>query len=155
MKHSMENFFDWMVKPVPPYEVEVWLNMNNMHHEKIELYGDIFRTLHLIITETYLGDNTNETKIELSNEDIKHHFEWCWSKLIDNFKKENIIINSNGEHRDYMETFYLETYYINDDKFKEAIPKFIEGIFDFKDKVSKSDLEILTELYKLFDKNIV
>jgi len=39
----MENFFNWMSKPVPPDEVIVWFNVHNMNYEKIELCGDIFK----------------------------------------------------------------------------------------------------------------
>jgi hypothetical protein len=151
----MENFFNWMVKPVPRDEVSIWFNMNNMHYEKIELYGDIFKTLYFIIDDTYLGEDTSETKIDLSENDIINHFDWCWSKMIETFRKENVHINDNGSHRDYLKSFYLETYYNPHDKLKDAIPKFISGIFDVEAEFSKSDLEILTELYKLLDKNII
>jgi hypothetical protein len=150
----MENFFNWMVKPVPEDEVVIWFNINNMHYEKIELFGDIFKSLYMIINETYLGDETSETKIILSNEDKKNHFDWCWNKMIENFKKENVIINPNGKHKDYLESFYVETFYSPTDKLKESIPSFLTQIFDINIPFSKSDLEILTELYKLLEKNI-
>ncbi len=150
----MENFFNWMVKPIPSDEVIVWFNIHNMHYEKIELFGDIFKSLYHIINDTYLGNNDVETKIELSDNDKKNHFDWCWDKLIDNFKKENINIKKYGEHKDYLKSFYLETFYSPDHKYKENIPKFLYDVFDVNIPFSKSDLEIITELYKLFDKNI-
>lgn len=151
----MENFFNWMVKPIPSDEVTIWFNINNMHYEKIELFGDILKSLYHIINDTYLGNNgTIETKIELSTEDIQNHFDWCWNKMVEDFRKENIIIRSKGGHKDYLESFYLETYYSPDDTFKESVPRFLSNIFDIDVPFSKSDLEILTELYKLLDKNI-
>ena len=89
--NSMENFFNWMSKPVPKEEVVVWFNVHNMTYEKIELYGDIFKSLNFIITDTYLGENVLETKILMSEEDNALHFNWCWNKLLEDFKKENII----------------------------------------------------------------
>ncbi len=65
---SMENFFKWMSKPIPNDEVIVWFSVNNMIPEKIELYGDIFKGIHQIISDTYLGDVGSETKISLSSE---------------------------------------------------------------------------------------
>ena len=78
----MENFFNWMSKPIPPDEVEIWFNVHNIIPEKIELYGDVFKSLNFIINDTYLGDDYKETKINLSKEDNELHFEWCWKTLI-------------------------------------------------------------------------
>ena len=72
--NSMENFFNWIAKPVPNDEVVIWFNVHNMIYEKIELYGDIFKSLNYVITDTYMGDsngNAIETKIVLSQDDKK------------------------------------------------------------------------------------
>ena len=61
----MENFFNWMTKPIPQEEVIIWFNIHNMIYEKIELYGDIAKSLTIIINETYLGEDISETKITL------------------------------------------------------------------------------------------
>lgn len=151
----MENFYEWMVKVVPKDEVEVWLNIHNMHYEKIELYGDILKTLYHLILDTYLGEDTPETKIILSSEDKEKHFEWCWNKLILIFQEELISIHNKGEHKDYLKSFFLETFYSPyDSKVKETIPKFLSSMFEINKDFSKSDLDILTEMYKLMDKNI-
>ena len=42
-----------------------------------------------------------------------------------------------------------------DKKIKDAIPKFLGEVFDLNKPFSKSDLDILTELYKLLEKSIV
>ena len=96
--NSMENFFNWIAKPLPNDEVVIWFNVHNMIYEKIELYGDIFKSLNYVITDTYMGDSNGdspETKIVLSPEDKQSHFDWCWSKMVENFHKENIIIISD------------------------------------------------------------
>ena len=153
--NSMENFFNWVSKPIPKDEVIIWFNVHNMVTEKIQLYGDIFQSLNQIITDTYLGDDTTETKITISEDDKLAHFEWSWKKALENFKKENINIKVNGEHKDYFSDFFSETYYNQKEKnVKQSIPKFISDIFDINKEFSKSDLDILTELYKLLEKNI-
>jgi hypothetical protein len=152
---SMENFFNWMSKPIPKEEVIIWFNVHNMNYEKIELCGDIFKGLNHIISDTYMGEDKGETKIFLTQEDKESHFEWCWKKMLENFNKENIKIKNLGEHKDYFQDFFMETFYNQSEKnVKDAIPSFILDVFDVEKPFSKSDLDILTELYKLMEKNI-
>jgi hypothetical protein len=152
---SMENFFNWMSKPIPKEEVIIWFNVHNMNYEKIELCGDIFRSLNHIILDTYMGEDKGETKIYLTQDDKESHFKWCWKKTVDNFNKENIRLKHSGEHKDYFEDFFMETFYNQSEKnVKDAIPSFILDVFDVEKPFSKSDLDILTELYKLIEKNI-
>ena len=151
----MENFFNWMSKPIPKDEVIIWFNVHNMNYERIELYGDIFKSLNHIILDTYMGDETSETKISLSQEDKDLHFEWCWNRMVDDFRKENIIIKHGGEHKEYFKSFFSDTFYNQPEKnVKESIPNFLFEVFDVEKPFSKSDLDILTELYKLMEKNI-
>lgn len=155
--NSMENFFNWMVKPLPKEDVLIWFNVHNMNYEKIELCGDIFKTLNYLITDTYLGNETDafETKIKLSEEDNKSHFDWCWNKLIENFYQENIKIKKSGNHKDYFFNFYKDSFYDQKEKIvKSSIPNFLIEVFDIEKPFTKSDLDILTELYKLLEKNI-
>ena len=151
----MENFFNWMAKPLPKDEIIIWFNIHNMTYEKIELYGDIFKSLNQIIVDTYLGDDISVTKIILSYDDKISHFEWCWKKMINDFKKENIVIKLNGDHKEYFQSFFMDTFY-NQSKvsIKHSIDKFLNEIFDTEITFSKSDLDLLTELYKLMEKNM-
>ena len=155
---SMENFFNWMSKPIPTDEVVIWFNVHNMVYERIELYGDIFKTLNHIIMDTYMGEpigSSSETKISLTQEDKDLHFEWCWNKTVENFKKENININQTGNHKDYFKSFYMDTFYNQYEKsVKESIPVFLDEIFDIFKPFSKSDLDMITEMYKLLEKNV-
>ena len=151
----MENFFNWMSQPVPKEEVIVWFNIHNMSYEKIELYGDIFRTLYLIVNDTYLGNDDIETRISLSNKDNESHFYWCWDLTVKNFRKENILIKEEGQHKNYFKSFFLETYYDSSQKdIKIAIPNFLDDIFNLDKPFTKSDLDLLTEVYNLLEKNI-
>jgi len=82
----MENFFKYISKPIPSDDVDVWFKINNIIPEKMELFSDFSYSLNMLIVETYLGENnTSETKIVLSNEDVEKHFQWCFNKVIDNF----------------------------------------------------------------------
>jgi hypothetical protein len=151
----MENFFNWMSKPIPQDEVIIWFNIHNMNYERIELYGDIFKSLNYVIIDTYMGEETNETKISLSQEDKESHFEWCWNKMVEDFRRENIIIKHGGEHKEYFKSFFFDTFYNQSERnVKDSIPNFLVEVFDVEKPFSKSDLDILTELYKLMEKNI-
>jgi len=153
--NSMENFFNWMSKPIPKDEVTIWFNVHNMNYEKIDLYGDIFKSLNYNIVDTYLGDDSSETRITMSDDDNLSHFNWCWDKTVDDFKKENIIIKHGGEHKDYFKQFFMDSFYNQKEvNIKKVIPEFITDVFDIEKPFSKSDLDILTELYKLLEKNI-
>ena len=153
--NSMENFFNWMSKTIPDEEVLVWFSVHNMNYEKIELFGDIFKSLNQIIVDTYMGETEGETKITLSQEDKENHFEWCWDKVIDNFAKENIFFSKKGEHYDYFDSFFDETFYNQKDvKVKNSIGDFFEDLFDYNKSFTKSDLDMITNIYKLLDKQI-
>ena len=147
----MENFFNWLTKPIPSDEVEIWFNINNMSYEKIELYGDISKSLTKIVMGTYLGDNISETKISLSDEDNKSHFDWCWTKLVQDFKKENIHIRPNGEHKDYFESFFMDIFYNqSEDSVKNSIDKFLNEILFFL-IILDGLIKILYKIFLLLD----
>jgi hypothetical protein len=102
-----------------------------------------------------LGDDELETRISLKEEDKIAHFEWCWNKVLEDFKKENIIIKHEGQHKDYFKSFFLDSFYDSSQKtLKVAIPEFIEDVFNLEKPFTKSDLDILTELYNMFEKNM-
>jgi hypothetical protein len=153
----MENFFNWISKPMDSEDVEIWFNMNNMIPEKGELFFDFCVSLFTLMKETYLGDESfnYETKVTLSEEDKKKHFEWCWNKTIENFKKENVRFNTKGDHFEYFNSFFMEVYYTQkNNNVRDSIDSFLKDLFNRKIPFTKSDLELYTELYKLLDKNI-
>jgi hypothetical protein len=149
----MENFFNWMSKPVPPDEITIWFNVHNLNYEKIELFGDFFKSLYETMKDTYLGEENGETKIAMSEEDKGLHFEWCWKATLDNFKKENIEFKKEGQHKDYFKSFFSDTFY-GSKNLKIAIPDFLEDVFNLEKPFTKSDLDILTEVYHLLEKNM-
>ena len=155
----MENFYSWMMKPVNREDVEIWFNINNMIYEKRQLFSDFTFSLYDIIKSTYLGDditNPSETKIILSQQEKENHFEWCWNKTLENFSKENIKFNLIGEHKDYYEKFYMDLFYnAENNKISDNILMFFEELFNEEKMFTKSDLDMLTEIYKLLNKNII
>lgn len=153
----MENFFNYIAKPIPSEDLEIWFRVNNIIPEKMDLFSDFCQSLTMLVHETYLGEqkNRNETKILLSSEDNLKHFEWCLNKTIDNFQKEGIKFNKKGEHIDYFKSFYNDVFYNQkEEKIKNSIKTFFKQIFDIDTPFAKSDLDIVLLLYKNLDKNM-
>jgi hypothetical protein len=150
----MENFFNYISKPLLPEEVDLWFTSNNVIPEKLELYSDFTHSLNNLIFNTYLGESSiNETKITLSESDDRNHFEWCWNRTIDNFSKESVRFDKDGEHFDYFESFFGETFYNQKDtKVKSSIGFFFTDLFNNNKTFTKSDLDMITTIYKLLDK---
>lgn len=152
----MENFFNWLVEPIPKEELETYFNIHNINREKVDLFLDILISLNNTISQTYLGDSHNDNfAIEYTQDDNEKHFDWCWQKTIDSFKKENIILKKNGNHYKYLKIFYFDIFYNKVSGVdKKAIKTFISELFNIEGTFSKADLQILTEIYRLLDENL-
>jgi hypothetical protein len=153
----MENFINWISKPLNPEDITLWFNVNNIIVEKLDLFFDFTASLTFLINETYLGgfDVKTETTIILSDDEKNKHFEWCWGKVIENFEKEKINFNSDGEHKEYFYNFFIEAFYTQkNDVVRNSIDIFYKNIFNISSQYTKSDLDMLTELYKKLDKNL-
>ena len=153
----MENFFNWVTKPISKEDVELWFSVNNLIPEKSELFYDFTISLTSLMKDTYLGEETspNETKVLLSEEDKLNHFDWCWNTTISNFNKENVKFNLKGEHYDYFSNFFMEIFYNQKNiSIRGSIQSFLTELFDRETTYTKSDLDLYTELYKLLDKNM-
>lgn len=152
----MENFYKWMSEPVPHDDVEIWFNVHNMIPERIELFGVVFSSLAYSIIDTYFGEDNLETKVVMTDSDKKNHFDWCWGKILKEFEKENILMDSDGEHKEYLWTFFKDSFYSQkDEDMREAIPAFIEDLFNLDKPFAKSDLDILTEIYKTLQNKVI
>ena len=153
----MENFFSYISKPVDKEDVKIWIESNDICYQKFELYHDFVSSLINLIYDTYLGDDgTQNSKIHLDSEDNKKHFQWCWNKIIENFKKEEINFKIDGEHRDFFENFIEETFYNQEiPEVRFSLSKFFNEIFNLDTMFTLSDLDLLSTIYKSMDKNLM
>jgi hypothetical protein len=154
----MENFFNYLSKPIPNEDVDLWFRINNILPEKLELFSDFTLSLNFLIEETYLGetDSNIETKIKLSTEDNRKHFEWCFNKIISNFQKETINFKNKGEHFDYFKTFFEDVFYNQkEEQVRKSVNKFLIELFNVDKTFTKSDLDMLGIIYKILDRNLV
>lgn len=150
------NFFNYIAKQLNKEEVDIWFRTNNIIPEKMELYYDFCNSLYLKITETYLGDSENgETRIDMTEEDKENHFNWCWKQVLLDFKKEEILFEEDGDHYIYFKIFFEEIFYKQEDKkIRNSIDIFFRDVFDFEKTFTRSDLDMILEIYKNLDKNI-
>lgn len=154
----MENFYNYISKHLEPDQVDIWFKVNNIIPEKMELYYDFCHSLYLIIIDTYLGDEleSNETKVEMSDEDNEKHFNWCWNKNIENFQQENITFEVQGEHLNYFYSFFKEIFYEQKEpKVKRSIDIFFNDLFNRDKPFTQVDLDLVYNIYKSLDKNLL
>jgi hypothetical protein len=154
----MDNFFNYITKNLDPDEVDIWFRVNNIIPEKMELYYDLSYSLFLLIKKTYLGDdqNNNETKVDMTDEDNQKHFDWCWNKTIENFKKESIIFQNEGEHYDYFFSLFNELYYKQSKELiRNSIDTFFNDLFNREKPFTQVDLDLIYNIYKTLDKNLL
>jgi hypothetical protein len=147
---SREGYLEFIASENYKHQIDIWYKAYNINREKIELFYDFLTTLYNLVDETYLGKD-----VVLSELDQKNHFTWCWDKVIEDFSKERIYFKERGIHHDYFWNLFLEAYYIvhqNDEIVK--IPEYLFKLFNFKHIKSRSELDILTELYKLLNQNL-
>jgi hypothetical protein len=153
----MEEFYNYITKHLEPEQVELWFRANNIIPERMDLYYDFCQSLYLLIIDTYLGEELDEkeTKVEMNSEDNKKHFKWCWDKNIENFKKENISFEENGEHFDYFHSFFKEIFYDQKEyRIKNSIDIFFNDLFSRDKPYTQVDLDLVYNIYKSLDKNI-
>ena len=157
-KYSMDQFFKWLSKPMNPEDIETWNQANNIIPELSDLFEDFSFSLYYLVRKTYLGDSHGdyrETKIGFTHEDKLAHFKWCWDRTIEGFNKENINFKFSIDDQEYFESFYFEVFYDQQDEgVKEAMEDFFIQLFNRKRALSKSDLEMFTDLYKTLERSL-
>ena len=144
-------FIKYITTPLTIEEMNLLYKANNVKYDKCELYHDFILSLNKLIVETFLGDDVIN-----SEENIKNHFNWCIEKIFNNFKEENIIFDEWDDLKNYFYNFYIELFYNINNK-NEAIEKLNKLpilSFDYGRIKTRSDMDVLLELYRLFEKSL-
>ena len=144
-------FIKYITNPLTKEEMQLLYKANNVNYDKCRLYGDFILTLNKLVTETFLGSDVIHTP-----EDIKSHFKWCVDKVIKNFKDENIIFDNTQDLKEYFFNFYMELFYKfnNKEDALEKLNKLAIFSFDHLRIKTRSDMDVLLELYRLFEKSL-
>lgn len=144
-------FMNYISTPLTYEQMHLLYRANNIKYEKCELFYDFIKSVNKVIYKTYLGVEyiTNE-------KEMTQHFNWCVDKVLSDFSEENIIFLEVSQIKEYFYFFYEELFY----KIKEGGDKLdkINNLanlsFNYHRLKSRSDIDVLIELYKLLDKSL-
>ena len=147
---NKESYLEFISSENYRQQIDIWYRAHNISREKLNLFHDFVASVHDMIDQTYLGPDVMDKE-----ENQKNHFTWSWDKVIDGLSKEKIYLKNRGAHYEYFWNFYLEAYYyVHMDGNTIKIPEYFLRLFDFEHKKSKSELDVLTQIYKILDQNL-
>lgn len=164
----MYDFYNYIRKPLDENEVKTYFLVNNIKKDVVKLINDFIYSLLDNIHSTYLGKEYINTLEEINN-----HFNWCFNKVIEDFKKEGFDFSKNQQISKYFYDYAIVSVYQrfeisdgvskeNDDIKYDELP--IEDnwsnntwnkVFTYNYKKTESDLDIMLDLCKMFDECIV
>ncbi len=143
-------FFNYLTKPVSQDQVDIYIKVHNIVSEKANLFFDFICSLYCLVEKTYLGDD-----VVKDTEDKRGHFNWCWNKNMDNFILEGIVFEREGEHYDYFWSFFYDSFYTNPKiEVLQKVDAYMNRLFKLQTAKTKSELDILVEIYKMLDKKL-
>lgn len=132
--------------------------MNNKNEQKfvivksrVELYKDFAMNLLYYINHYYIDFESLNNK-----EDIYNHFSFCYNKVCDEFLKEEINFKNNTELKEYFHSYYYHQFYMsqNREMSLDYYEKFWRTIFDIDKHKNRNIVNILIEIYQIYDKSI-
>ncbi len=154
MKYNLRknNLLIYINNPISKESLNLYYAANDIKIERCQLYNDFLQSLYMLVFDTYLGDDVNNSIDQIN------HFKWCWNRNNQNFNKEGLDFN-NSKLYDYCLEFILEVFYCALDKnepenSEELILKLWDDIFNYDKPKSNSDIDTLVEIYLLFNESI-
>ena len=141
-------FIEYISKPLTSEEMILLYKANNINYDRCNLYYDFIVTLNNKIINTFLGDDVIN-----SQKDIKNHFNWCFNDIIKKFAQEEIYFLDTKVLKEYFFNFYLEIFYNSNEKKNglENLNKFPNMSFKYYRLKTRSDMDVLLELYRIFE----
>jgi hypothetical protein len=138
-----------MINPLSYEQMHLLYKANDIKYDRCNLYYDFIKTLNKVIHDTYLGSDFISTERE-----IMEHFEWCFNNVLELFKEEKIKFDSTDKIKDYFFYFYFELFYKDKTKSLEKLNRLADFSFDYDRLKSRSDIDIMFEIYKMLDKSL-
>ena len=144
-------FIKYISIPLTEEEMILLYKANNINYNKCSLFYDYIVSLNNKVCDTFLGDDVIN-----SEKDILSHFLWCFKDVIKDFKEEGIIFDDISELREYFYNFYIEVFYNYNNKTDvlEKLNKLPEFSFVYQRIKTRSDMDVLIELYRLFEESL-
>ena len=120
--------------------------------DRVEIYKDFALNLLYYIHDYYLDRETLN-----NDQDIWNHFRWCYKKVCEEFREENLDFTQNKELKQYFFKYYYHQFYTanqNQDTSLIYFEKFWRNVFDIDKQKNKNILNLLIELYDIYDKSV-
>jgi len=124
-------------------------------NNRVEIYRDFALNLLYYIYNYYLDKETLS-----KDEDIRNHYSWCFNKVCDEFLLEGIDFKKNIDLKKYFYDYYYHQFYkieknnMNQNTSIEYYERFWKGIFEIDKQKNKNVLNLLVEIYNVFDRSI-
>jgi len=133
--------------PLSEEEIFLLYKANNVVYERVQLYGDFLETLFTLAVKTYLGEDY------IVDNQEKNHFDWCLTKVVNDFGKENIHFKMSKEFKELSFDYVKDIFYDEEDKelYGDKMIKFWTHIFKYDGVKTKSDLDAFIEMYKILE----
>jgi hypothetical protein len=123
--------------------------------DRVEIFKDFTLNLLNHIHYYYLDKESLS-----SDQDIRNHYSWCFNKVCEEFKKEEIDFSKNKELKEYFYDYYYHQFYkidknnMNQNTSLEYYERFWRNIFEIDKQKNKNLLNILIEIYTIYDNSI-
>jgi hypothetical protein len=132
------------------YEIVKEFKTHNILKERIEIYRDFTINLLYYIFDSYLGkEYINKEK------DVVGHFNWCFTKVLEEFYDEDLDFFDNENIYEYFYNFYADQFYFTDaPKTLNYLINFWDDIYNCKKDKKKKYFDVLIEMYNTFNSSI-
>jgi hypothetical protein len=120
--------------------------------DRVEIYRDFAMNLLYYIFNFYIDKESLS-----ADEDIRNHYNWCFNKVCEEFKQEDLDFSTNQELKEYFFAYYYHQFYKvnnNQDTSIEYYEKFWKNIFEIDGQKNKNIINILIEIYNIYDKSV-
>jgi len=120
--------------------------------DRVEIYRDFALNLLYYIHKYYIDRESLSI-----DQDIYNHYSWCFKKVCDEFLEEGLNFINNKELKEYFYTYYYHQFYTansNQDTSLIYFERFWKSIFEIDKQRNKNLINILIEIYNIYDKSI-
>jgi hypothetical protein len=140
-----EKLFLTLFKKVPHSVMGSLFKKRGVEDYKVNKFQAFTKDLIEQIYDTFLG---NECINNIN--DIKNHFDWCYSEVSEKHISNNYKYKENKELYDYfLEYFQMNIYAVEESR--ESDYKFFSFLLDYPSIEIKMDVDAFLDLYGIFD----
>lgn len=130
---------------MPEYHIH-----NNIIYERCDLFKDFITDLINLMFDTFLGDDIMDQKNK------KEHFNWCWNKTVESFRKTKIHFKDECDLKEYIwnvtnNMFYSIKTKDKTEDLRNNIILMFSFIFDYTITKKEYDFNIMLQTYNRFN----